>query len=376
MDEEYSFKYYTDGIHTSFENTALMTTLRIPKPDDFHHHLRDGEHMKSVVNIASKQFGRLLVMPNLAPPVETTEQALAYRKRILDALPEDTSLDLIMSLYLTDRTSPEEIRKAAASDCVKAVKLYPQGATTNSQSGVTDISNLFGILQPTLEAMQDLRILLLIHGETADPAVPLQERERVFVRTVMPMLVETFPRLKIVLEHATTKDAVEFVMNAGPNVAATITAHHLLLNRLDLYQEGVLRPHNFCLPVLKEEEDRQCLLKASTSGNPKFFLGTDSAPHPIHHKEDPDCCKAGCFTANNAMEMYAAAFDSVGALDKLQDFACTFGAQFYGLAVNPGRTFITLKKSPCNVPKILPFGQDEVAPLFAGETLQFLLSDE
>jgi dihydroorotase len=340
----------------------MSQTLTITRPDDWHLHLRDGAAMASVVPHSAAQFGRALIMPNLRPPVTTAALASAYRDRILAALPKGSSFQPLMSLYLTDRLAPEEILRAKAAGVV-AVKLYPAGATTNSDAGVTDIRKTY----PTLEAMQREGILLLVHGEVTDPEVDIFDREAVFLERQLIPLRRDFPELKIVVEHMTTREAVQYVREAGRFTAATITAHHLLYNRNAIFTGGI-RPHYYCLPVLKRELHRQALVEAATSGSPRFFLGTDSAPHPALLKEHALGC-AGCYTALSALELYAEAFDRAGALDKLEGFASFHGADFYGLPRNTGT--ITLKKEPWQLPEKVPFGDAELKPLAAGETLNW-----
>jgi dihydroorotase len=339
--------------------------LTIARPDDFHAHFRDGEAMASVVAATARQFARAIAMPNLKPPVTTVAQANAYRERILAALPQGTAFEPLMTLYLTDKSSPDEIARARAAGFVKAVKYYPAGATTNSDSGVTDLRKCDAVL----EAMQGAGMPLLVHGEVTDPDVDVFDREAVFVDRTLRGLVKRFPKLKIVVEHITTGEAVDFVERAPENVAATITPQHLLLNRNAIFAGG-LRPHHYCLPVLKREPHRQALVKAATSGSPKYFLGTDSAPHSRDAKEG--CCgSAGVFSAHAAIELYAEAFEGANALDKLEGFASHFGADFYGLPRNTGR--ITLERTPWDVPADYPFGADRVVPLRAGEKLAWRL---
>ncbi|TAK81832.1 MAG: dihydroorotase [Betaproteobacteria bacterium] len=342
-----------------------MDRLTIKRPDDWHLHLRDGPAMASVVGDAARRFARAIVMPNLKPPVRTTEQALAYRERILAALPEGAAFEPLMTVYLTDDTTPEEIARAKLSGRVHAVKLYPAGATTHSDSGVTRISRCFH----ALEKMQEVGLPLLVHGESTDPAVDVFDREKAFIEEVLGPTVHRFGGLKTVLEHITTREAVQFVEVTGANVAATITAHHLLMNRNALFLGGI-RPHHYCLPVLKREEHREALVEAATSGNPKFFLGTDSAPHPRRDKETACGC-AGMYTAHAALELYAVAFEEANALDKLEGFASVHGAQFYGLPVNQGT--VTLVREGWKVPERLEFGTEELVPLRAGETIPWKL---
>jgi len=343
-----------------------MDQITIARPDDWHLHLRDGAAMTSVLADSARQFARAIVMPNLQPPVTTTQQALHYRERILAELPEGAAFDPLMTLYLTDNTPVEEIARAKISGRVHGVKLYPAGATTHSDAGVTRISRCFA----ALEKMEQLGLPLLIHGESTDPAVDVFDREKAFIDEVLGPVVDRFSSLKIVLEHITTRDAVQYVEVTGPNVGATITAHHLLLNRNALFLGG-MRPHHYCLPVLKREEHREALVEAATSGNPKFFLGTDSAPHARNTKEAACGC-AGIYTAHAAMELYAAAFEEAGALDKLEGFASHHGADFYGLPRNTGT--ITLVREEWTVPKTLRFGKEELVPLRAGETIPWKLA--
>ena len=343
-----------------------MDALTIRRPDDWHLHLRDGEAMAAVLPDTARRFARAIVMPNLKPAVRTTHQALDYRERILAALPEGLAFEPLMTLYLTDDTPPEEIARAKLSGRIVAVKLYPAGATTHSDEGVTRISRCFH----TLERMQELGLPLLVHGEVTEPEIDVFDRERAFIDDVLGPLVDRFPNLKIVLEHITTRDAVQYVEVTGENIAATITAHHLLMNRNALFLGG-LRPHHYCLPVLKREEHREALVEAATSGNPKFFLGTDSAPHARDAKES-DCGCAGIYTAHAALELYATAFEEAGALDKLEGFASLYGPRFYGLPVNEDR--VSLVREPWEVPARLPFGAGELVPLRAGERLPWKLA--
>jgi dihydroorotase len=335
-----------------------MDRLEITRPDDWHLHLRDGDALRAVIEDTVRRFARAIVMPNLKPPVTDTAKAEAYRDRIVAALPAGSAFQPLMTLYLTDNSTSQEIRRARASGTVFAVKYYPAGATTNSDSGVSNIRNCFGVL----EAMAEAGLPLLIHGEVTDPSVDIFDREKTFIERELIALVQRFPRLKIVLEHITTANAVKFVSAAPENVAATITAHHLLMNRNAIFQGG-LRPHHYCLPVLKREEHRQALLRAATSGNPKFFLGTDSAPHERCTKET-DCGCAGVYTAHAAIELYAEVFDAAGALDRLEGFASHYGADFYGLARNQER--IVLERREWTVAKTLPYGVGELVPLRAG----------
>jgi len=336
-------------------------SITLTRPDDWHLHLRDGAALASVLPHSARQFSRAIVMPNLKPPVTTTEQAAAYRERILAALPPGLSFEPLMALYLTDNTPPDEIRRAKDSGFIHAVKLYPAGATTNSDAGVTALSKCY----KTLEEMQKAGMPLLVHGEVTDPTVDIFDREAVFIERVMQPLRRDMPALKVVFEHITTKDAAHYVSEADGPTAATITAHHLLYNRNEIFKGGI-RPHYYCLPVLKREEHRQALVHAATSGNPKFFLGTDSAPHPKGLKEHACGC-AGCYTALHAMELYTQAFDHAGALDKLEAFASFHGPAFYGLPRNSGT--ITLKRENWTLPVELPMGDATVVPLNGGETI-------
>ena len=337
----------------------MSDRLTLPRPDDWHVHFRDGDAMRSVVKATARQFARAIVMPNLRPPVVTVAQALAYRERILAAT--GPGFEPLMTLYLTDNTSPDEIVRAAKSGCVKAVKYYPAGATTNSDSGVTDIRRCDAVF----EAMAAAGMPLLVHGEVTSAEVDIFDRERVFIEQVLAPLTQRFPKLRIVLEHITTADAASFVERAGENVAATITAHHLLLNRNSIFAGGI-RPHLYCLPVLKREPHRQALVAAATSGSPKFFLGTDTAPHSQGSKES--CCgSAGIYTAHAALELYAEVFERAGALDRLAGFASRHGPDFYRLPRNDGT--VMLEKSPWEVPANYPLGGEVVIPLRAGERL-------
>ena len=341
--------------------------ITITRPDDWHLHLRDGEALAAVLPHTARQFARAIVMPNLKPPVTTVEQAAAYRDRILAALPAGMAFEPLMTLYLTDNTPPAEVAKAAASGFVKAVKLYPAGATTNSDAGLTDITRAYD----TLAEMERVGLPLLVHGEVTDPAVDLFDREKVFIDTVLAPVVQRFPKLKVVMEHITTKDAAEFVVAAPATVAATITVHHLLYNRNAIFLGGV-RPHWYCLPVLKRETHREALVAAAISGNPKFFLGTDSAPHAKGTKEAACGC-AGCYTAYAALELYAEAFEQAGALDRLEAFASFFGADWYGLPRN--RDTVTLVREAWTVPASYPYlASDPIVPLRAGETLAWKMA--
>ena len=339
--------------------------LTIARPDDWHLHVRDGDALAAVIGHTALQFGRAIIMPNLQPPVTTTAMALAYRQRILDALPADSDFQPLMTLYLTDNTTPGEIDAAAASGHVYAVKLYPAGATTNSDSGVTDIDKTW----PALEALQSHGMPLLVHAEVTDADVDVFDREAVFIERHLQPLSERFPELKIVLEHVTTKDGIDFVTGAPDTIAATITAHHLLLNRNAMFSRGI-RPHHYCLPVLKRERHREALVHAATSGSPKFFLGTDSAPHARDRKET-SCGCAGIYTAHAALELYAQAFEDAGALDRLEGFASHHGADFYGLPRNEGT--VMLEKATWQVPDTYPLGDTVLVPLAAGESLHWQL---
>ena len=338
---------------------TTINTLTLTRPDDWHLHLRDGEALKAVLADSARQFARAMIMPNLRPPVTNTALAVAYRQRILAALPSGLHFEPLMTLYLTDNTSAEEIRTAVASGMVQGVKFYPAGATTNSDSGVTDLAHC----QQALAEMEKLGLPLLVHAEVTDAQVDVFDRERVFIERYMVAIIKDYPALKVVFEHITTKDAADFVLHAPSNVAATITAHHLLMNRNAMFVGGI-QPHHYCLPILKREEHRQALLRVATSGNAKFFLGTDSAPHAKHTKEAACGC-AGMYTAHTAMELYAEAFDAVGALDKLEGFASFYGADFYGLPRNTGR--IQLHRQSWTVPASLPFADDSIVPLRAGQ---------
>ena len=342
------------------------TAITLTRPDDWHLHLRDGTALAAVLPHTARQFARAIVMPNLRPPVTTAAQALAYRQRIVQALPESAGgFEPLMTLYLTDNTPPDEIRRAKEAGVV-ALKLYPAGATTNSDAGVTDIRKT----HKTLEAMQREGLLLLVHGEVTDPEIDLFDREAVFIDQVMQPLRRDFPELKVVFEHITTQEAAQYVAASDRYTAATLTAHHLLYNRNALFIGG-MRPHYYCLPVLKREVHRRALLAAATSGSSKFFLGTDSAPHAAAMKEQ-SVCGAGCFTAPLALELYAEAFESAGALDKLEGFASFHGADFYGLPRNTGT--VTLRREDWTVPEALPFGDAVIKPLRGGDTLHWRLA--
>ena len=345
--------------------TPVPQVLTLTRPDDWHLHLRDGAALAAVLPHTARQFARAIVMPNLRPPVTTVDLAEAYRKRIVAALPANSKFEPLMTLYLTDNTAPGEIALAKASGRVHAVKYYPAGATTNSDSGVTRLEHCF----PALEAMEKAGLPLLLHGEVTDPEVDVFDREKVFIDTVLPQITQRFAGLRLVLEHITTREAVEYVAAAPVNVAATVTAHHLLMNRNAVFQGGI-RPHHYCLPVLKRETHRRALVQAATGGSPKFFLGTDSAPHSRRNKEAP-CGHAGIYTAHAAIELYAEAFEAAGALDKFEAFASFHGADFYRLPRNTER--ITLRRDGWQVPSTLALGEDELVPLRAGEQLAWRL---
>ncbi|MEQ1592954.1 MAG: dihydroorotase [Thiobacillaceae bacterium] len=339
----------------------MTETLTLIRPDDWHIHFRDGAAMASVLPDTARVFGRAIVMPNLKPPVVTVADAAAYRERLLAAIPHGTKFEPLMTLYLTDNTTPEEIHRAKASGFVHAVKYYPSGATTNSDAGVTDLAKAY----KAIAAMEEVGLPLLLHGEVTDAGVDVFDREAVFIERHLVRLMRDFPRLKIVLEHITTRQAAEFVAAAPANVAATITVHHLLYNRNAMFKGGI-RPHLYCLPILKRESHRQALIAAAISGNPKFFLGTDSAPHAQGAKESACGC-AGMYTAHAAIELYAEVFDDAGALDKLEGFASFYGADFYGLPRNADT--ITLRRERWTVPKSLTVGDEKLIPLRAGEAI-------
>jgi dihydroorotase len=345
--------------------STQMKTITIIRPDDWHLHLRDGAQLRAVLPDTARRFARAIVMPNLKPPVATTKLALEYRDRILAALPAGARFEPLMTLYLTDNTRPAEIAAARASGAVHAVKYYPAGATTNSDAGVTDLAKCHGVLAE----MEKQGMPLLVHGEVTDADVDVFDKERVFIERVLAPLVARFAGLKIVMEHITTREAADFVTAAPPRVAATITAHHLLLSRNAIFAGGI-RPHIYCLPILKREAHRQALVAAATSGNPRFFLGTDSAPHARHTKEN-DCGCAGIYTAHAGIEFYAEVFAAAGALDRLEGFASRHGAQFYGLPVNTGT--LTLAEDPWAIPADIPFGSDRLVPLRAGARVAWKL---
>ncbi|KDC52759.1 dihydroorotase [Pseudoalteromonas fuliginea] len=342
-----------------------ITTLTITRPDDWHVHLRDGDQLKDTVRDISRYMGRAIIMPNLVPPATCTDTALEYRARIMAAGPQG-DFEPLMVLYLTDKTTPEEIKKAKETGKIVAAKLYPAGATTNSDSGVTSVKNIYSVLK----AMQEVGMLLLVHGEVTDSSIDIFDREKVFLDTILGDVVSDFPELKIVLEHITTKDAVEFVVNAPDNVAATITAHHLLYNRNHMLAGGI-RPHYYCLPILKRNTHQQALMAAAISGNKKFFLGTDSAPH-YKDKKEAACGCAGAYTAHAAIELYAEAFEEVGALDKLEGFASHFGPDFYGVMRN--QDTITLQRNPWRVPASYSLGDSQVVPIKAEDMIEWEVS--
>lgn len=342
-----------------------MPTLTIARPDDMHLHLRDGAALKSVVEDSARQFARAIIMPNLKPPLVTTEQALAYRQHILEALPPGSDFQPLMTLYLTEKTRPAEIEAAKQSSQVHAVKYYPAGATTHSESGVIKMENVY----PVLEAMEEQQLPLLLHGEVTDAEVDIFDREAVFIERILAPLMRRFKKLRIVLEHITTTQAAQLVMNGPDNLAATITPQHLLLNRNALLAGG-LRPHHYCMPVLKAEAHRLAIVAAATSGHPRIFLGTDSAPHAKADKESACGC-AGIYSAHNAIELYAEVFEEAGCPDKLENFASHYGADFYGLPRN--QETITLEKKDWTVPLTLPFGEQELVPFRAGEPCHWKL---
>ncbi|MDE2049888.1 MAG: dihydroorotase [Gammaproteobacteria bacterium] len=345
-----------------------MTSVTIRRPDDLHLHLRDGEPMRSILPFTAARFARALVMPNLRPPVTTTEQALAYRRRILDALPSGMDFEPLMAIYLTDRTEPAEVERAKASRHIVGFKLYPAGATTHSDAGVTDIRRVDAVLS----RMEEQDLVLEVHGEVTDPEVDVFDREARFIDGVLAPLARRFPRLRIVFEHITTRAAVEFVLGSRAGIAATVTPQHLLMNRNALFAGGI-RPHHYCLPVLKSQADREALLNAVASGDSRFFLGTDSAPHARAAKETACGC-AGIFSAHGAIELYAEAFESAGALARLEAFASGHGADFYRLPRNQGR--LTLVKAAWEVPRAYPFGAEQIVPLRAGEHIAWRLAEE
>jgi dihydroorotase len=342
-----------------------MTRITITRPDDWHLHLRDGNHMRAILPDVARRFARAIVMPNLKPPVTTTQLAMAYRERIVSALPDGMNFEPLMTLYLTDNTTGDEIRRAKASGIVHAVKYYPAGATTNSESGVSEL----GKCEDALNAMSECELPLLVHGEVTFPNVDIFDRESIFIDRVLVPLLKKYPKLRLVFEHITTREAARFVLAAPPRVAATITAHHLLLNRNAMFSGGI-RPHHFCMPVLKREEDRQALIHAAISGNSKFFLGTDSAPHARDTKE-AGCGCAGVYTAHAGIELYAEIFGAYNAIEKLEGFASNFGPDFYGLPRNTEK--ITLLKEVWDIPKELPYHKDSLVPFRAGGTVAWRL---
>ena len=340
-----------------------MKTLSIIKPDDWHLHLREGQILEAALPATARSFRRAIAMPNLVPPVTNVEMAMSYRQDILNACPDEIDFEPLMTRYLTDNTTPQDVQQAATNPYVHAFKLYPAGATTNSAAGVTSLPDLM----PTLEAMAEYQVPLLVHGEVTDPEVDIFDREVVFIEHVLSPLLESLPGLKVVFEHLTTRQGVEFVLDASENVAATLTVHHLLLNRNAMFSKG-LRPHHYCLPVLKRESHRQALVEAAISGNPKFFLGTDSAPHDRASKESACGC-AGIYSAPVAIELYAQVFEDNNALDRLEGFASIHGANFYGLPVNSEK--ITLQRKEWRVPSKIIAGDEQIIPLCAGEKLHW-----
>jgi dihydroorotase len=347
---------------------AMPATLSLLKPDDWHLHVRDGAQMASVVPFTARQFRRAVIMPNLKPPVTTVAQARAYRERIANTLPQGSSFEPLMTLYLTDSTSPDEIRAARASGIIVGAKLYPAGATTHSDAGVTNIENIFNVL----EAMEECGLVFQVHGEVTDPSIDVFDREAVFIDRVLARVAERFSKLRIVFEHVTTREAVQFVVSGRPGIGATVTPQHLLLNRNAIFQGGI-RPHNYCLPVLKRERDRLALIEAATSDDPRFFLGTDSAPHARHTKET-SCGCAGIFSAHAAIELYAEAFETAGRLDRLEAFASLRGPDFYGLPRNEDR--ITLERTEWTPPHAYEFAKDELVPFRAGERIDWHLVED
>lgn len=340
-----------------------MNEITIRQPDDWHCHLRDGAYLQRTVSDTSAQFARAIVMPNLVPPVTSQLHVQEYRERIMQHIPAGNAFQPLMTLYLNQDVNIETLRDVAKNKEVVACKLYPAGATTNSAGGVSDLQEIY----PLLEVMQELGLLLLIHGESINPSTDIFDRENEFIDQQLVTIIRDFPQLKIVLEHISTKHAVEFIQNQNDHVAATITPHHLLLNRNDLLSGG-LKPHYYCLPIIKTRDDQQALIQAAISGNKKFFLGTDSAPHSIHSKQS-SCCSAGIYSAHAAIELYATVFEQHNALNKLESFASIFGPEFYGLPIN--QQSITLHKQPWQVADTLSFGDETLQPLFAGETLQW-----
>ena len=354
----------SNGSTAGTPEASLLPGLTLPRPDDWHLHLRDGPELAAVVAHTARVFGRAIVMPNLSPPVTTVAAARAYRDRILAALPAAAGFEPLMTLYLTDNTPPPAIADAKASGFIHAVKYYPAGATTNSDSGVTSIDRVY----PVFAAMEKHGVVLSLHGEVTTPDVDMFDRERVFVETLLPRVVRDFPGLKVVLEHITTREAVDFVVGHARHVAATITPQHLLYSRNALFTGNFLRPHNYCLPILKREAHRQALVAAATSGDARFFLGTDSAPHAKGAKENACGC-AGCFSAPAALEMYAEVFEDAGALDRLPGFASRFGPRFYGFPENADT--VTLARDAWTIPADYAFGGARIVPLRAGEALRW-----
>lgn len=344
----------------------MTDKLTITQPDDWHVHLRDAEVLADIVPHTASRFARAIVMPNLKPPIVFTKDAIAYRQRILASLAEDTVFDPLMTLYLTESTSPKDVEEAVASGAVKAIKYYPAGATTNSDAGVTDLRKVY----PVLEVMADKQLPLLVHGEVVDPAVDVFDREAVFIQRILLPLLQAIPGLKVVFEHITTQEAVTLVQSTPENLAATITPQHLLMNRNAIFKGGI-NPHHYCLPVLKREQHRLALVNAATSGDPRFFLGTDSAPHAQGDKEN-SCGCAGMYSAHAAIELYAQAFEDADALEKLEAFAAFHGADFYGMPRNTKK--ITLIRQPWKIPKELAFGKEKLIPLAAGENLKWRLA--
>lgn len=351
---------------TARDKTAEKTEISLRRPDDWHLHVRDGDFLRAVIGFTAQRFGRAIIMPNLKPPVTTVELATAYRKRIMEALPKKSRFEPLMTLYLTDRTDPSEVNRAKTSGFIHGFKLYPAGATTNSDSGVTSIENIYGVL----ERMSELGVVFQVHGEVTHHDVDVFDREARFIDEVLTPVADRFPKLKIVFEHITTKRAADFVRSARPGIGATITPQHLLHNRNAIFAGGI-RPHYYCLPILKTEADREALVEAATSGDPRFFLGTDSAPHARHTKE-ASCGCAGMFSAHAGIELYAEAFEAAGALARLESFASDFGADFYGLPRNTGR--IKLIKDAWEVPVHYPYAADELVPMRAGERIAWRLA--
>lgn len=345
----------------------MITTLQLTRPDDWHLHLRDGAALRTIIPHTARRFGRAIIMPNLRPPIISTAQALAYRQRILAARPEGSDFEPLMTLYLTDNTPPQEIARAQESSYIHAVKLYPAGATTNADSGVTHLPKIY----PVLDVLQQRGLPLLVHGEVTDPAIDIFDRERLFIERHLIPLLHNFPALRVVLEHISTQEAVDFIRTAPNNIAATITPHHLLLNRNAMWAGG-FQPHHYCLPILKREVHRQALIAAAASGNPKFFLGTDSAPHAKAAKETAYGC-AGIYNSHAALEFYAEVFESAGRLEKLEAFASFHGPDFYGLPRN--RSTVTLTKMTTQMPESLAFGNEVLIPLRAGQTISWRLAD-